>query len=146
MKYLKLIFLIVIFLFFASCSFLKKFDPEYWKIKSDFKKELEFIQKILDNPDKIREIIESSEFYDKRYFNFKNDSYKTVISYLKNENNTIDIIGFYRTNHYSSRGITFSEGIKLIVVYKDGSDLELGFYFLELDKISKLIDIVTITK
>lgn len=51
MKYLNLIFIMFVFLFFASC------------IDEEGKKMMLFVNKIVEEPDRMKEIIDSSEYY-----------------------------------------------------------------------------------
>lgn len=63
---------------FTSCNTLYQIPPGTWIIKSQFKKEILLVKEILKNPDKIKEIIETSEFYDPRFQFFNNERYERM--------------------------------------------------------------------
>ncbi|MBE2190325.1 MAG: hypothetical protein KGZ71_03535 [Desulfobulbaceae bacterium] len=132
-KLMNILLLFALILIFESCSFFQKFDPGYWKAKSEFKKELEFVQKILDNPDKMQEIIEYSEYYDANNFELCSDSYLRYIKYLKPDDNgcEADILGFNRTTSTDGKGKILYENAKVVSVYKSGSYNRIVFVFFE---------------
>lgn len=136
MKNLLLILLSLCLIFFTSCSFYK-LTLGYWKFKSEFTKELEFVQKILDNPDKMQEIIESSEFYDRNKFYMCGNSYKFYIEYLKpDEDGDAEILGFARTSLTDGKGKILYDNAKGVSIYKSGSYNRIVFVFFELkDKV-----------
>jgi hypothetical protein len=143
-KLMNIILLFALILIVGSCSFLKKFDPEYWKMKSEFKKELELVEKILDYPDNIQEIIESSEFYDKNRLNINIDSYKTYKVYLKPDDGDIEIYSFGYTTLSKNKGEIKNKDAKIVEVYNEGAQYRLGFVFIDLENKTILVEIWSI--
>ncbi|MCO5251560.1 MAG: hypothetical protein M9949_09095 [Candidatus Kapabacteria bacterium] len=147
-KNLFLIASFTIVLLLSSCNFLYKFTPAYWKLKSEFKKEREFVQKILDNPDKMQEIIETSEFYDKGGFNMTGYTYKEFIDYIKKnkDGNEAEIIWFGRTSLSDGKGKILYENAKGVSIYQTGRYNRLVFVFFELENKIILAEISSVTR
>jgi hypothetical protein len=147
MKNLFLFLSFTLLFILSSCNFLYKLTPGYWKLKSEFKKEREFVQKILDNPDKMQEIIETSEFYDKDVFNMTGYTYKEFIDYIKNtkDGNEAEIIGFNRISRGDGKGKILYENAKGVSIYKTGSYNRIVFVFFELDNKIILGEITSVT-
>jgi hypothetical protein len=55
---------------------LWKITPQYYILKSELKNEIRFVQNLMDNPENIREIIETSEYY---YEGFSRINYDAII-------------------------------------------------------------------
>jgi hypothetical protein len=130
----------------TSCNSLYKLTPGYWKFKKEFTKELEFVQKILDNPDKMQEIIESSEFYDKNNFDMSGRSYKFYIDYLKpDKDGDAEVLAFARTSRTDGKGKILYENAKGVSIYKSGSYNRIVFVFFELKDKVVLGEICSVT-
>lgn len=144
----RIILILISLLFLSSCNTLYKLTPAYWQLKSEFKKELEFVQKILDNPDKMQEIIETSEFYDKNNFYMCGNSYDYFKNYINHDSNAeVKIAGFGWVNtNLGSRGQNKYENVKSIDVYKNEQNFEVHFAFLESGNKTILVEICTVTK
>jgi hypothetical protein len=100
MKKLYLAISLSLLILVSSCDSLYKLTPGYWKWRSEFKKELEFVQKIIDNPHQMVEIIENSEFYNPEYMQGAfPESYP--IHFIQNVEN-LEISDFYKVelNYY----------------------------------------------
>lgn len=104
MKNINLIFIIVIFLFSTSC------------IDEEGKKMMEFVNKIVENPDKMEEIIKSSEFYDDEVTKPNDSSYRFIL---------INSIKSYKDN-----GIQYQYEHDIVVNKIDGSKLKGNYVFL----------------
>lgn len=127
-------------LFITSCSFYK-LTPKYWKMKKEFKNELEFVKKILDNPDSMQEIIETSEFYDKNDFSRCGNPYKYFIDYFKPyDKRKPKICGFcYSYAQLGKREENRFEDVKLISVTKSNRSEDILFYFHNVEDKTKLV-------
>lgn len=65
---------IILSVIMNSCTGIRGIDDLYWKLtptyrkfKAETEKEREFVQKIIDNPNQVVEIIENSEFYNPEF-------------------------------------------------------------------------------
>lgn len=142
MNKLYLMLLIFCILFILSCNSLDKFTPGYWKSKSEFKKELEFVQKILDNPDRMQVIIETSEFYDKNFLIIDNRHYTIYKSCIKlDEDDGAKIIGFKRTSYENKKKNILTKDAKSIFVSKIKSEIKLNFVFIDINNKSTIVGI-----
>lgn len=147
----KNLFLIASFtlvLLLSSCNFLYKFTPGYWKWRSEFKKEREFIQKILDNPYQMQAIVESSEFYDKDVLNMGELSYSYWIRCLIEDRGGTkpDVIGFNRSSIDDGKGNIRYENSKCVYVFTPNAQFNLIFVFVELGGKTLLFEIWSLTR
>jgi hypothetical protein len=112
-------------------------------MKNEFKKVLDFVEKILASPDKMQEIIETSQFYDKSNFDKCGNSYKYYIEYLEpDENGDAEIDGFNRTNaKIGKRDGNRFEDVKLIAIRKSNRNYDIHFTFLDTGEKTFLVEI-----
>ncbi|MDT3739219.1 MAG: hypothetical protein RO257_06910 [Candidatus Kapabacteria bacterium] len=132
MKELNLILIIVIFLFSTSC------------IDEEGKKMMEFVNKIVENPDKMEEIIKSSEFYDDEFTEMIKPDYKLIVvnSIKSYKNNSIQyhyepdaIVNQLDRSQLKGKSIFISSGN---ILYSPN----LQFFFQNINKKWILIDIL----
>jgi hypothetical protein len=102
--------------------------------------ELEFVQKILDNPDKIQEIIETSEFYDKEVLNMGGNTYKSLMEYITRGNENAEISNFGRITITDGKGGIKFDNVKAVHIFNT-SQLKIIFIFIESDGKSILAEI-----
>lgn len=95
-----------------SCTGIREIDNLYWKLtptyrkfKAETEKEREFVQKLIDNPEQMVELIEKSEYFNPEYFQRTFPEFYTgPIFFMKNTSN-LEISDFfksgfpYRYNH-----------------------------------------------
>jgi hypothetical protein len=107
-------------------------------IDSSFQKEIQFVQSIINHPDSIQSLIESSEFYDSTLYT-SGHSYQKLADYLRNDSiREVKIADYYYLNGVlETKNHEFLDSIKCVDV-KCHIYFKIGFYFKEINNQTKL--------
>ena len=114
--------------------------------EKEFREELKFVNSILENPENIQHIIESSPFYDSDLFNLHGNTFDELIRYLSSDDKTkVSIEGFGKPiislNKKNSKDSEKINDAKVIYIKKNGMSYILLFVFREYNGKSKLVGI-----
>lgn len=97
----------------------------------EFKKELEFVKQIAENPEKIQETIESSSFYDINEFYMCGFSYEAFKNYFKSiDKENVEITTTIGNAHHKGKRIN---GCKIIDIHGTNEQLSPSFTFKEIN-------------
>lgn len=106
---MNLIILLLLCYTMNSCTGIRGIDDLYWKLtptyrkfKAETAKEREFVQKLIDNPEQMIELIEKSEYFNPEYFERTfPEFYIGTIDFMKRKTN-LEISDFYKValNYY----------------------------------------------
>jgi hypothetical protein len=107
-------------------------------IDKEFEEELKFVQSIIDYPDDMKNIIETSKFYDSTFIDLQSSSFITYIDYLKNESKDFSY-SCYKGS--ITRKLKQYQGLKIIDVFDRDSKFALSFSFKQNESKWILIDI-----
>ena len=115
--------------------------------EKEFREELKFVNSILENPESIQHIIESSPFYDSTYFNLHGHTYGYIIKNLTSEENCqVEINGYGKPkipiyNRENLKEYIMISDAKVIGVKKECIPYIIYFIFRDLSGKSILIGI-----
>ncbi|MCO5251498.1 MAG: hypothetical protein M9949_08770 [Candidatus Kapabacteria bacterium] len=135
-----------------SCTGIRGIDDLYWKLtptyrkfKAETKKEREFVQKIIDNPNQIVEIFENSDYYNPEYFDRTFPEFYTGPIHFIQKVKNLEISDFYKSgfpyryNHLAKD--MFSIDVKRKCHSVDDYDQYISFDFATIHGKVLLIDI-----
>lgn len=126
----KFLFLLVFILFTVNTSCIDK----------EFENELKFVQKIIDNPYEIEQIIKSSEFYDSTYIHTGGHKFTSISNYLiEDKDYKVRIVNYYYSKWLHPNG-KIIDSVKFVVV-KCGDKFHVNFGFIVVNDKAKLLKI-----
>ena len=111
----------------------------------EFREELKFVNSILENPENIQQIIESSPFYDSTYFNLHGNTYNFMITNMTSEGKCkVKIDGFGKPqiplyNKYNLKEFIMVNDSKVVVVKKECLPFIIYFIFRDYNEKSILV-------
>ena len=127
MKYLfAVLFLGSISIFLTSCK------------EKEFRGELELVKMIIDNPEKLEAILESSSLFNPKYFDSSlKDRKPILVSYVKDKNVKVNKLSY---EDYTYKGEVL-KNVKIIDVGYSGAPFTIFFCFAYIDNAWRLINI-----